>query len=99
MTNISRVSELNPLVLPFVTGPGRRRDTNNFGPRLGFNWSTPDARTSVRGGYGLYYDRVTLQIQSLERGLDGRALPVEVRAGNAFFVDPATGGVPPFAPT
>jgi hypothetical protein len=98
VTNISRVSELNPLVAPFVTGP-RRRDTNNFGPRLGFNWSTTDARTSVRGGYGLYYDRVTLQIQSLERGLDGRALPVEVRAGNAFFVDPATGGVPPFAPT
>jgi hypothetical protein len=36
---------------------------------------------------------------SLERGLDGRSLPIEVRAGNAFFVDPATGRVPPFAPT
>ena len=98
VNNISRVDELNPLVLPFVSGP-RRRDTNNLGPRVGFNWSTPDARTSVRGGYGLYYDRVTLQIQSLERGLDGRALPVEVRAGNTFFIDPATGSVPPFAPT
>jgi hypothetical protein len=42
---------------------------------------------------------VTLQIQSLERGLDGRALPVEVRAGNAFFVDENTGTVPPFAPS
>ena len=97
VNNISRVDELNPLVAPFVHGP-RRRDTNNLGPRVGFNWSTRDARTSVRGGYGLYYDRVTLQIQSLERGLDGRSLPVEVRAGNVFFVDPATGGVPPFAP-
>ena len=66
---------------PFVTGP-RSRDTDNWAPRIGFNWSTPDARTSVRGGYGIFYDRVTLQIQSLERGLDGRALPIEVRAGN-----------------
>src|SRR5690606_28007371 len=68
-------------------------------PRVGFNWVTADGRTSVRGGFGIYYDRVTLQIQSLERGLDGRALPVEVRAGNVFFIDPATGGVPPFAPS
>jgi outer membrane receptor protein involved in Fe transport len=98
VTNISRVDELNPIVAPFVTGP-RRRDTNNWGPRIGFNWATADAATSVRGGYGLYYDRVTLQIQSLERGLDGRALPIEVRAGNVFFIDPATGQIPPFAPT
>ena len=83
VNNISRVDELNPIVAPFVTGQ-RRRDTNNWAPRIGFNWSTPDARTSVRGGYGIYYDRVTLQIQSLERGLDGRALPIEVRAGNLF---------------
>ena len=47
--------------------------------------------TSVHGGYGIYYDRITLEIESLERGLDGRALPIEVRAGNVFFLDPATG--------
>jgi hypothetical protein len=98
VNNISRVGELNPIVASFVTGP-RRRDTNNWAPRVGFNWSTTDAGTSIRGGYGIYYDRVTLQIQSLERGLDGRALPIEVRAGNLFFMDPATGRVPPFAPT
>lgn len=98
VNNISRVDELNPIVEPFVNGP-RKRDTNNWAPRLGFNWSAPDARTSIRGGYGIYYDRVTLEIQSLERGLDGRALPIEVRAGNVFFVDPATGGVPPVAPS
>ena len=39
------------------------------------------------------------EIQSLERGLDGRALPIEVRAGNVFFLDPATGQFPPFAPS
>ena len=98
VNNISRVDELNPIVMPFVNGE-RQRDSNNWAPRIGFNWSTPDARTSIRGGYGIYYDRVTLQIQSLERGLDGRALPIEVRAGNLPFMDQATGLVPPFAPT
>jgi hypothetical protein len=98
VNNMSRVDQLNPLVLPFVNGP-RRRDMNNVGPRLGFNWSTADSHLSVHGGYGIYYDRVTLEIESLERGLDGRALPIEVRAGNVFFADPVTGLLPPFAPT
>jgi hypothetical protein len=98
VNNISRVDQLNPLVAPFVKGP-RHRDTNNFGPRIGFNWSTADAATSVRGGYGIYYDRITLEIESLERGLDGRALPIEVRAGNLLYMDPATGRLPPGAPT
>jgi Carboxypeptidase regulatory-like domain/TonB dependent receptor len=97
VNNQSRVGELNPIVQPFVTDE-RQRDMNNFGPRIGFVW-TPDAATVVRGGYGAYYDRIVLQIQSLERGLDGRALPIEVRAGNTFFVDPLTGRLPPGAPT
>ncbi len=102
--NVSRTNELNPLILPFLTGQ-RTRDKNNFAPRIGFNYSTRDARTSVHGGYGIYYDRVTLEIQTLERGLDGRALPVEVRAGNIFFIppqflfDPINGVFPPVAPT
>ncbi len=96
--NISRVDEINPLVQPFLQGE-RKKDLNNFGPRIGFNWAPGSGRTSVHGGYGIYYDRVTLEIESLERGLDGRALPIEVRAGNVFFLDPATGQFPPFAPS
>ena len=96
--NIRRVGGINPLVAPFLHGT-RRRDANNFGPRAGFNWAPGSGRTSVHGGYGIYYDRITLEIESLERGLDGRALPIEVRAGNVFFVDRATGQVPPFAPS
>jgi hypothetical protein len=96
--NISRYGEINPLVQPFLQGT-RKRDRNNFGPRIGFNWAPGSARTSVHGGYGIYYDRVTLEIESLERGLDGRALPIEVRAGNVFFLDPATGRFPPIAPS
>ena len=102
--NISRTSQLNPIILPFL--PGKRgRDSNNFGPRIGFSYATRDGRMSVHGGYGIYYDRITLEIQSLERGLDGRALPIEVKAGPVFFIppqflfDPVNGTFPPGAPT
>lgn len=96
----------NPLVQGFYQG-ARQRDTNNFAPRFGFNWATRDGQTSLHGGYGIYYDRITLQIASLERGLDGRALAIEVRAGNVLtdptgapiFIDPATGRFRPGAPT
>ena len=98
VNNQSRFDELNPIVLPFVDGE-RKRDLNNFGPRVGFAWTSATNRLTIRGGYGIYYDRIVLQIQSLERGLDGRSLPIEVRAGNTFFLDPATGRFPPFAPT
>ena len=106
VNNLDWYGNRNPLVQSFYRGD-RRRDTNNFAPRFGFNWATKDGRTSVHGGYGIYYDRITLQIQSLERGLDGRALAIEVRAGNALsdptgapiFIDPATGRFRPGAPT
>jgi hypothetical protein len=101
--NVSRTDQLNPIILPFLTGT-RGRDINNFGPRFGFNYSAKDGRTSIHGGYGIYYDRITLEIQSLERGLDGRALPIEVRAGPLLYIegnpfDPIMGQFPPGAPT
>jgi hypothetical protein len=95
--NVSRYDEINPIVAPFLHG-SRKADRNNFGPRVGFNWAPGAGRFSVHGGWGIYYDRVTLEIESLERGLDGRALPIEVRAGNVFFLGP-TGQFPPFAPS
>ena len=104
--NNSGYGNINPLVRSFYKG-NRGIDKNNFAPRVGFNWATNDGKTSVHGGYGIYYDRVTLEIISLERGLDGRALAVEVRAGNVLtdptgapiFIDPATGRFRPGAPT
>jgi len=96
--NISGYGDINPIVRPFLQGD-RGRDGNNFGPRAGFVWTNGGGGVQLHGGYGIYYDRVILELMSLERGLDGRALPIEVRAGNVFFLDPATGTVPPFAPT
>ena len=106
VNNNSWYGNRNPIVQSFYRGE-RKRDTNNFAPRFGFNWANDGGRLSVHGGYGIYYDRITLQINSLERGLDGRALAVEVRAGNALsdptgapiFINPATGRFQPFAPT
>ncbi len=42
---------------PNVTRAGTQSDLNNLAPRFGFAW-TPfgGTRTSVRGGYGLFYD-------------------------------------------
>ncbi len=51
----------------------RKLDKNNFGPRLGFAWDVQgDAKTIVRGGYGIYYDEIFQNITLYERWTDVR---------------------------
>ena len=86
LNNLSWYGNRNPLVQSFYQGT-RHRDYDNFAPRVGFNYA-PSDKTSVHGGYGIYYDRITLEIMSLEKGFDGRALALNVTAGNAV-TDPS----------
>jgi hypothetical protein len=102
--DLSYYSQINPLAQPFLQGM-RGKDTNNWGPRIGFNWANPAGNLALHGGYGIYYDRITLEVMSLERGLNGTSLPIDVRAGNAIsgpngpvYLDP-NGFFLPGAPT
>jgi hypothetical protein len=97
VNDLGHYSQINPILLPFLHGT-RHKAANNWGPRVGFNWVTKSALFSVHGGYGIYYDRVTLEIDSLERGLDGRALPINVSLGSANFLDSNGNFIPGLTP-
>ena len=55
---INRIRRLNP------RGPQVSADNNNLAPRLGFAWA-PWGRTTVRGGYSLFYNPMVLNIPLL----------------------------------
>ena len=102
--DLSYYSQINPIAQPFLQGT-RGKDINNLGPRIGFNWANAAGNITLHGGYGIYYDRITLEVMSLERGLNGTSLPIDVRAGNAIsgpngpvYLDP-NGYFLPGAPT
>jgi outer membrane receptor protein involved in Fe transport len=82
LNNLSWYGQRNPIVQSFYQGT-RHRDFNNWAPRAGFNYAF-NPNLSVHGGYGIYYDRITLEIMSLEKGFDGRALALNVSAGNVI---------------
>ncbi|HEY2382452.1 MAG TPA: carboxypeptidase regulatory-like domain-containing protein [Terriglobia bacterium] len=50
--------------------PPVHRDRNNFGPRFGFSYS-PDTKTAVRGGYGIYYSPLFEALSFEARVLNG----------------------------
>jgi hypothetical protein len=67
--------------------------TKNFAPRVGFGWHPGgDARTSVRGGYGMYYTQIRSNAVAsfLVNGLDGLTTYTAV-AGQTGFPTSLTG--------
>lgn len=66
-------------VLPLHKNP----DTKDFGPRVGFVYDPIGlGKTVLRGGYGIYYDRVILEAGSKELVQNDRALTVTQYGGS-----------------
>ncbi len=67
-------------VIPLHKDP----DTKDFGPRVGFIFDPfGHGQTVIRGGYGIYYDRITLEAGSKELVQNDRALTVTQYAGSS----------------
>jgi hypothetical protein len=60
----------------------RNGDTNNFAPRFGFSYQLDSsARTVLRGGYGIYYDPLSANVNS---SLSTGPFAVSTTATNSF---------------
>jgi len=61
--------------------------TGNFAPRVGFGWHPGgDARTSIRGGYGMYYTQIRSNnvASYLVNGLDGLTTYTAIQGQTGF---------------
>lgn len=69
-------------------------DLNNFAPRIGFAWDLfGDGRTSIRGGYGIYYE--TINADSAAQENPPFAGFLSVYRGNAADPFGSTGAIAP----
>jgi hypothetical protein len=69
-------------------------DKKDFGPRVGFVYDiTGKGSSVVRGGYGIYYDRIILESGAEELVQNDRALTVTAYAGS-FCTSPYVPGPP-----
>ena len=72
-------------------------DTNNLSPRVGFAWAPfQSRRTVVRGGFGLFYDRVPLRALANALLSGGNTTTVGPNSQVSLSLSPAQSGAPVF---
>ncbi len=72
-------------------------DTNNISPRAGFAWSPSRSRkTLVRGGYGLFYDRIPLRALANALLSSGNTTSINAASQLSVSLSPTQAGAPTF---
>ena len=72
-------------IASFIANGGAPRDDNNLAPRFGFTWMPTEGRNLVvRGGAGLFYDKVVLGFPSIAAITSGQRLLLGFFQGIGF---------------